>query len=248
MLSSDIIKPLVKTAKNTTLKTNLKSIRFGMYSKKSWTGYGVRWYLISYRLGSGGGYIASFLFRRRVKIMFKVVLQTCYLYLSQEHNEDNKRKINEIIGKVLTHQRMLMTKQKGEFGISERLSAGLKLASSILSIPFIVALLKHPSIEKTADNLINQTNITNLSNQTNIAESINQISTSPLLFILVLTVIEVLLILFLWLIPKYAWYRRIMKMCGVSSKEIKVYDSLIPLQKFILANGFPTIREVLDET
>lgn len=176
-----------------------------------------RW--VNYLVGRGrGGSVAESLFRRRVRKMANRIAAVGYFYMSQKENQENIKIVQKIIHDITTLKKEIEEKEK-----TGKIASIIQLTSVIVGI--VVGIITITGVSLSAIILP---------------------SFSWFIFIQVLLpfVLEIPL---LWVYPGIRWYRTVIEMYEIKSKEANVYDSLIPMETIALSRAFPKFRRFLDE-
>ena len=213
----DFLKVLRTTSRKSRKKMKLKSL---------WFNYEVHWLLMNSAGGTKGGFLVSILFRRRAGIVFKAILSTCNLYLTNQPYSENSKIVEKIIELVRNKQKS-MSKIKDES--AEKISGILKQITFILGIPLIASFVWERAVVPALDK---------------VQLSYLQEAFGSLLSLIIFY--SVMIIIF-YVVPKIKWYRILVKITRTKDKETDIYDSLIPIERIILSRFFPKIESRLDE-
>jgi hypothetical protein len=182
--------------------------------------------------GGRGGYSAIFLFRRHIKKIFSIVLTTCYIYMTNEKDEQQRSILQEIIKTIKDNEQKFIGKKLEKSQIYDLL---LRLTPIILTVIASGVITGYLLV---------------------IRSSLAQ-TTGPLLykFLSEPYLIWLLVTLSYWLVlhlsEKYiinvrSWYYKLIRANEIERKEIIIFDQLIPLQSAFIRNFSPMVSIVYD--
>lgn len=246
LLYTDFSSILLATVDGAKINTNLRDIKKkGFFSPQLLRrSYGRNWFLLNW-LGIGsfrywwlylfilsffwifrgipfaGGYFTFLLYKRRVKKNLNNVSSTCHFYLHYEENQNNSYIIKKFLEQTLN--KWQIEKKPDRY---DKLRSVLEIAPAILGIPILASVNDKfivPALCRNSD-------------------------LYPFVVVLMFGLVSLLVYsIVLWILPNIRWYKRIIHIYNVRTKENRVYDLLIPLQRHIISLGFPKITGLLDE-
>lgn len=179
----------------------------------------LRW-LSSYFLPTGGLF-AVYLFKKRVKRMFKSVLSTCDLYLlyqyekGKQKNQESEILVNGICKKIMCKRQELI---KGSHQ-AERITTAFQVVSLIAAVLTFISIGTITQIGHAFS-----------------PSSPSQLKGELIVIYFPLTTIGILIFLTVF-ISKIRWYKRVMDVYEFNEKENTVRKSLIKILRFAESPG-----------
>jgi hypothetical protein len=244
----DIANVLMRTSKYTNVNMNIKKSlkNHGTFMRKFMEYFGqmptkvppTQYSIIFYRSRrryyyhfGRGGFFAAFLFKRHIRKICDDILSTFYFYLQYEKDPKKVEMTHKIVEDLSRNRDLLLGKRKQEQ------PKKITLVKDIL--PIIVAVATPSFLTSYIVPITVQ-----------IAESFK--AQPQDVFMVIFILIQVIYIIALFFYSQYVlrgidWYKKMIIISQVEIKESYIYDYLVPIQRFIIDHGFPSLKGSYDE-
>jgi hypothetical protein len=171
-------------------------------------------------LKARGGQLAFYLLKRRLKKTTEIILPVCKLYLTHENDENSKLQVSRVIDDIneIIHT---FDKEKGGIGIGKIISIITGILGIVLAGPIYAAL----------------------------DAQFRYIPNSSMVALLIVLAAIATLEIYVGtrIFPQIIGYLRVIILYQFNTKELDVYNSLKPLQQFILERN-DKIRQLIKKS